>query len=113
LATQAQLLLLDEPVSHLDIRAQHEILELVLRLSRVEDVTVLAVLHGINLAAQIADTMALLDGNGHTRAPRHAARGDDTRTSEAVYEVPLEISSHTRSGRPRAVSLWDFDAGGR
>ena len=52
LAQQPELLLLDEPTSHLDIRYQIEILELVQRLNRERGVTVIAAMHDLNLAAR-------------------------------------------------------------
>lgn len=57
LAQQPRMLVLDEPTNHLDIRHQLEILELVRRLG----VTVVAALHGLDLAARYADTVVVLD----------------------------------------------------
>jgi iron complex transport system ATP-binding protein len=52
LAQQPRLLLLDEPTSHLDIKYQMEVLELVRRLNRETGVTVIAAMHDLNLAAR-------------------------------------------------------------
>lgn len=52
LAQQPHLLLLDEPTSHLDIKYQIEMLELVRRLNRETGVTVIAAMHDLNLAAR-------------------------------------------------------------
>src|SRR5207247_2845942 len=52
LAQQPQLLLLDEPTSHLDIKYQIETLELVQRLNQERGVTVIAAMHDLNLAAR-------------------------------------------------------------
>lgn len=52
LAQQPRLLLLDEPTSHLDIKYQIEILELVRQLNRARGVTVIAAMHDLNLAAR-------------------------------------------------------------
>jgi len=52
LAQQPQLLLLDEPTAHLDIKYQIDILELVQRLNRERGVTVIAAMHDLNLAAR-------------------------------------------------------------
>src|SRR5712692_4308093 len=52
LAQQPEVLLLDEPTSHLDIKYQIEILELVQRLNREHGVTVIAAMHDLNLAAR-------------------------------------------------------------
>jgi iron complex transport system ATP-binding protein len=52
LAQQPILLLLDEPTSHLDIKYQIETLELVQQLNWKRDVTVVAAMHDLNLAAR-------------------------------------------------------------
>jgi len=52
LAQQPRLLLLDEPTSHLDIKYQIDILELVSQLNRERGVTVIAAMHDLNLAAR-------------------------------------------------------------
>lgn len=52
LAQQPRLLLLDEPTSHLDIKYQVEMLELVKRLNHETGVTVIAAMHDLNLAAR-------------------------------------------------------------
>ncbi len=52
LAQQPLVLLLDEPTSHLDIKYQIETLELVQKLNREREVTVIAAIHDLNLAAR-------------------------------------------------------------
>src|SRR2546423_13750472 len=59
LAQEPQLLLLDEPTSHLDIKYQVETLELVQRLNRERGVTVIAALHDLNLAARYFPRLVL------------------------------------------------------
>ena len=56
LVQQAQLLLLDEPVNHLDIRFQHQLLANLRR----SGLCVLASFHDINLAATYCDELILL-----------------------------------------------------
>lgn len=61
LAQQPQLLILDEPSSHLDIRAQLLLMQLLRRLA-ARGVAVLAALHDLNLAAQFCDHLVMLAG---------------------------------------------------
>jgi len=60
LAQQPGILFLDEPTSHLDIGYQQEVLDLVKKLQASRGVTVVAVLHDLNLAAYYADSLLLL-----------------------------------------------------
>ncbi|PQV64598.1 iron complex transport system ATP-binding protein [Abditibacterium utsteinense] len=109
LATTAPVLLLDEPVSALDVRHQHEILGLIRRLTRERNLATICVLHGINLASSIADSMILLGKDGRIVA---AGTPEIVMTSEHlsdVYQAPLRVVSHPLSGKPMAQSWWEFE----
>ncbi|HLX08710.1 MAG TPA: ABC transporter ATP-binding protein [Thermoanaerobaculia bacterium] len=60
LAQAPRVLLLDEPASHLDIRHQVELYDLVRELAEREATSVLSVLHELNLAAEYCDRVYLL-----------------------------------------------------
>lgn len=60
LAQDAKVLLLDEPTTYLDIRYQLELLELLKQLNQKHGLTLVTVLHDINLAARYSDRIALL-----------------------------------------------------
>ncbi len=63
LAQEPQLLLLDEPGTYLDIRHQLEIMDLLVKLKKERQMTIVIVLHDINQAALYADyTVAMKDG---------------------------------------------------
>lgn len=108
LATRAPILLLDEPISALDIRFQHEILALVKRLTRQRNLATICVLHGINLAALVADSMILMDENGAIAASGAPSAVMTENNLARVYDVPLQVSPHPRNGRPQAQTMWDF-----
>lgn len=59
LCQQSDVMLLDEPVNHLDIRHRYDILNTI-RKRADEGSTILCVLHDINLAIQYADKLVLL-----------------------------------------------------
>ena len=60
MAQDTAVLLLDEPINHLDLRYQVEVLELVRRLADEHGVAVGVVLHDLNQAAAVADHVVLL-----------------------------------------------------
>jgi iron complex transport system ATP-binding protein len=62
LAQEASILLLDEPTSALDLGHQQQVLELVDRLRRESNLTVVSTMHDLSLAGQYADRLLLLDG---------------------------------------------------
>ena len=60
LAQQPNILLLDEPTTYLDIHHQFEVLELLDKLNKECELTVLMVLHDLNLAARFSDRIIAL-----------------------------------------------------
>jgi iron complex transport system ATP-binding protein len=99
LAQQPELILLDEPTAFLDIRHQHAIYGLLVRLVREQAKTVVCVSHDLNLAATYADDLVLLD-HGHVAA---AGRPEEVLRSEVlspVYEMPVEVRLDATTRRP-------------
>lgn len=99
LAQEPSLLLLDEPMNHLDIGFQAEILDLLAHLVRHEGLTVISVQHDLNLAAQYCDRLILLK-EGRVRA---VGRPEDVITEELieeVYGVPVRVAPHPVTGTP-------------
>jgi iron complex transport system ATP-binding protein len=60
LAQDPKILLLDEPTTYLDLCHQLELLELLKRLNQQQGLTLITVLHDINLAARYSDRLTLL-----------------------------------------------------
>lgn len=60
LAQNPQILLLDEPTTYLDLHYQLELLELLKRLNQQQGLTIITVLHDVNLAARYSNRLALL-----------------------------------------------------
>ena len=100
LAQQPQLLVLDEPTNHLDIRYQLELMQLITGMG----LTVIVVLHDLNIAAQFCDRIALM------QAGQVVAQGapHEVLTAEriaAVFGVRTEVDRHPRNGRLR-IAFW-------
>ncbi|KRF19785.1 hypothetical protein ASG90_20365 [Nocardioides sp. Soil797] len=83
LAQQTDVLLLDEPTTHLDLAHAVEVMELVVRLRRDTGRTIVVVLHDLSLAARYSDHLVVMkDGALVTEgAPR------DVLSSELLDEV--------------------------
>ncbi|HEY2775832.1 MAG TPA: ABC transporter ATP-binding protein [Candidatus Binatia bacterium] len=62
LAQQPELVLLDEPAAFLDIKHQVELYDVLLSRSRTTGMTVVSVLHDLNLAALYFDEVAMIGG---------------------------------------------------
>ena len=63
LAQQTNIILLDEPTTYLDLNHQLEVLELLKKLNKEENVTIVMVLHDLNLACKYSDyLLAMKDG---------------------------------------------------
>lgn len=56
-----EIMLLDEPISHLDIHHQIEILDTLKNLNKNENITIVLILHDINMAIRYSDKIILMD----------------------------------------------------
>jgi iron complex transport system ATP-binding protein len=90
IAQDARLLLLDEPISALDVAHQVGVLGLVRRLSVEKSVAVVVVIHEINMAARFCDEIiALKNGRMIAHGPP-----DDFMTAkrlEEIYDVAMGV----------------------
>ncbi|MHB9036572.1 MAG: heme ABC transporter ATP-binding protein [Armatimonadota bacterium] len=103
LAQEPEILLLDEPTSHLDISFQFEIMDLVKGLNREHGLTVLAVLHDLNLASQYCDRLVII-GQGTVQAcgtPDEVISSDNIRR---VYGAEVWVRRHPTTHRPYVIS---------
>lgn len=64
LAQESNLLILDEPTSHLDLNNRVEIISLLKRISREDGKAVIMATHELDLALQMADRLLLLNSRG-------------------------------------------------
>lgn len=92
-AQDARCLLLDEPISALDIAHQIEILKLLKTLSHSRNLTVILVLHDINMAARYCDHLIALK-NGECIAEGEAQGLLNAETLNIVFDVPMTVVPH-------------------
>lgn len=90
LTQEPQILLLDEPISHLDIKYQLEILKLCKSLNEQNELTIITTLHDINLATRFSDYIILMNHGEIVEI----GKPFDVMTKnniKKVYEVDVEI----------------------
>ncbi len=97
IAQDAKLLLLDEPISSLDVAQQVAVLKLVSRLSQQRNAAVIIVIHEINMAARFCDQIvALKNGrmiaNGPSNGFMTASR------LEEIYDIGMGVIPNPDTG---------------
>jgi iron complex transport system ATP-binding protein len=103
LAQQPLLLLLDEPTLHLDIAAQVGLLDALRRLTAENRYTVVVVTHELNLAAEYADQVVLMQ-RGRCLRVGSPASIYQRELLEQVFQTSLSVEFRA-SGRPRVNVL--------
>jgi iron complex transport system ATP-binding protein len=103
LAQDPRVLLMDEPTAHLDIGYQVQMLDLVRRLNAAQQITVVAALHDLNLAALYFPRLLLMRGG------RIIADGtpEGVLTVEAIREVygtEIVVERHPTRGVPQVLA---------
>jgi iron complex transport system ATP-binding protein len=99
LAQDTPILLLDEPTTHLDLQHQSNLLNLVRLLSQEKNISVLMVLHDLNLAGLYADRVALM-ANGGVYALGKPAEVLTSQNLSTVYRIPVDVIPHPEYGTP-------------
>jgi len=99
LAQSTPVLLLDEPTNHLDLQHQTNLLSLVKRLARENQLAVLMALHDLNLVSFYADKVALIvEGELRNQGtPTEVIRAEHI---SAAYRTPVEVVPHPVTGAP-------------
>ena len=99
LTQEPDLLLLDEPTSHLDITHQVQVLNLIQKLNEQLNLTVLMIIHDLNLAGEYCDHLILMkQGEVYaTGAPNDVLTYE---TIEAVYNTVVITRTNPISGKP-------------
>jgi iron complex transport system ATP-binding protein len=90
LAGRPEIILLDEPTSHLDLRHRAEMMRLLTRLNRERQMTVLMVAHDLTLASQFFPRLVLLGGGCKLAdgTPSDVLRPE---VLEAAYACPVSV----------------------
>jgi iron complex transport system ATP-binding protein len=99
LAQEPVLLFLDEPTSHLDIAHQVQIMDLLKRLNRQNRLTIIIVLHDLNLASEYCSRIILFDQG---RIFKDGTPEDvlTYQNIESVYKTVVIVNKNPLSSKP-------------
>lgn len=105
LAQRPNVLVLDEPTAHLDLRHQAEAVGLLRQLNLVSGLTVILVSHDLDLAGELSHRLLLMKDGAAVRigTPDSVL---EPRVLEAVYGWPVLVDAHPASGRPIVHPVW-------
>lgn len=104
LATEASILLLDEPTANLDLSHQATLLALVRNRCDQRKASALVVTHDLNLAAQFADRILLMRDGKVVRL----GKPEEVLTPQLlneVFEVEVLVDAHPITGAPRVTPI--------
>ena len=107
LATEAGVLLLDEPTANLDLAHQDAILALVKRRSDLNNVAAVAVTHDINLAAEFSNHVLLMK-DGKSVAFGRPAEVLTPELLREVFDVRVLVDAHPITGVPRITPVHEM-----
>lgn len=103
LAQETEIIFLDEPTTYLDLAHQLEVLELLQKLNREQERTIVMVLHDLNQAARFADyIIALKDGEIVKAGTCEEVMNPDV--LKKVFHIDAEIGRDPRTNKPMCVT---------
>lgn len=103
-AQDAGCLLLDEPISALDIAQQYEIMNFVAGLSQAGGRSVIVILHDLNIAARYCDRILMLSGGKVAAFTTPAELMQPDRLAD-LYGVRVAVFPHPETGAPVSYVL--------
>jgi iron complex transport system ATP-binding protein len=107
MAQRADIMLLDEPTSFLDVSHQLELLDLLTESNRAHGTTVVMVLHELNLAARYADHLVVIDG-GRIAAAGVPAEVMTVATIGSAFALDCMVADDPVTGSPMIVPIGRF-----
>lgn len=104
LAQKSDILVLDEPISNLDIQHQIKLLNITKELSMKSNITVITVLHDLNFSLQYSDHIVLMKEGRiiDEGLPEEVITHDNIRY---VYGIDIHIMDNPITGRPHIIPI--------
>jgi len=106
LTQEPELLLLDEPTSHLDVSHAVSILNLLQRLNEQEKLSIMMVIHDLNLAGEFCEQLVMME-EGRVYAQGTPDEVLTYKNIEEVYKTPVITQKNPLSGKPAVFLVSD------
>ena len=97
LAQEPRILLMDEATSHLDINHRLEVMQIIERLNKEQNTTVMMVSHDLNLAAEFCESLLLMN-NGELVSSGSPETVLQESTLTEVYHCDVSIGTNSITG---------------
>ncbi len=104
---RSEIMLLDEPTSHLDFKRQHTIMEMIKKVSRDKGLTTLITLHDPNTAGRYCNRLIMLNRG----CVCHQGSRDmifHAESLESIYDMKIKIE-HTETGTDFVIPAFDLN----
>ena len=108
---EPKVLLLDEPTTHLDITHQIQILDLIKKLNKEKKLTIIIILHDLNLASSYCKRLILLDKGMIFKdgTPHNVLTYQNI---EKVYKTAVLVKKNPLNSRPYVILLSEDERAG-
>lgn len=103
LAQETEMIFLDEPTTYLDMAHQLEVLELLEKLNKEQERTIVMVLHDLNQAARFADYLIALK-KGEIVMSGTCEEVMNHEVLKEVFQIDAEIGRDPRTNKPMCVT---------
>jgi iron complex transport system ATP-binding protein len=104
LAQETDIIVFDEPTSHLDIGSQNDILKLLRDLNEKHNKTIILTIHDLNAAGEFCNKLLLLENGSVCRCgtPEEVLNYKDI---ERVYNTTVVVKTNPISNRPYVIPV--------
>lgn len=102
LAQEPQILILDEPISHLDLHHQIELMGLIRDLSQKKGLTVVAIIHDLNLAMDYSDKVVMMQ-SGRVQYFGTPKETISVQSIKNIYNLDVCMIENPVTGNPHII----------
>jgi iron complex transport system ATP-binding protein len=104
IAQETDIMVFDEPASHLDIGSLSDILYILRLLNKKRGRTIVVTLHDLNAAGEFCDNLILME-DGKIRNSGNAEKVLNYKDIEEVYKTTVVVKTNPISGKPYIIPV--------